>query len=46
MMLLKKIAAGVLELLREIGDEVAHARHLKWLSRRGAFGIGVAEVQR
>ncbi|HXE64688.1 MAG TPA: hypothetical protein VN519_14185 [Bryobacteraceae bacterium] len=25
---LKKIAAGVLELLREIGDERAYARHL------------------
>lgn len=28
MALLKKIANGVLELLREIGDERAYARHL------------------
>ena len=28
MSLLRKIAAGVLELLREIGDERAYARHL------------------
>lgn len=28
MRVLRKIAAGVLELLREIGDERAYARHL------------------
>ena len=28
MALLRKIAAGVLQLLREIGDENAYARHL------------------
>lgn len=28
MSLLRKIAAGVVELLREIGDERAYARHL------------------
>jgi hypothetical protein len=28
MKLLRKIAAGILELLREIGDERAYARHL------------------
>jgi len=28
MALLRRIAAGVLELLREIGDENAYARHL------------------
>jgi hypothetical protein len=28
MSLLRKIASGVLELLREIGDERAYARHL------------------
>lgn len=39
MTLLKKIAAGVLELLREIGDERAYERHL------AAHGVAHSAVE-